>query len=144
MKKFQFTLDGALRVRQAQLRSAELKLEELVAGEQRLRKSLAAILEERAEAAAYVQQHSADALSLRTLPPYLIGLDLRRATLTHSLENLSASVRAQRELAAALKRSEKLLMKLRERKLAQWQAQAISETESIAQECWLATHRFEK
>jgi flagellar export protein FliJ len=144
MKRFRFALDGTLRVRQVQLKSEEAKLRELLAGEQRLRKSLEAIGAERAEAAAFIQQDVSDTLSLQALSSYLIGLDMRRITLKQSLENLLASIRAQRELVAALQRDEKLLMRLHDKKLSEWQAAISSEAEAIAQECWLATRRFDK
>jgi flagellar FliJ protein len=141
MKKFHFSLDGALRLRQAQLNSAEMKLREIVAQEQRIRRSLEAIAFERRDASTYVQQHSTDSQALRALPTYFIGLEMRRTNLSRSLEMVSESIRMQRQVLTDIERALKLLNKLRERRLAEWRKQVNRETEVTAQECWLATHR---
>ncbi len=144
MKRFHFSLDAALRLRQVQFRAAEVKLTDLLTGEQRLRKALATVLTERTDAAAYVQQHSGDILGLRTLPSYYLGLSMRQANLRQSLETLLATIAKQRDLVASLERSCKLLSKLREKKFSEWRVEAARELERIAQECWQATHDHAK
>lgn len=140
MKKFSFSLDGALRLRQVELRSAEVKLRELIAQEQRIRRSLEAISLERRDASSYVQQHPTDSQALRALPSYFIGLEMRKTNLSRSLEMVSASIREQRQVLTDIERALKLLNKLRDRRLAEWRQAGDREIEATAQECWLATH----
>lgn len=140
MKKFHFSLDAALRVRLVELRAAETKLTELVAQEQRIRRSLDVIVLERRDASGYVQQHPGDGLALRALPSYFLGLEMRRANLTRSLETVTALIREQRALVTDLQRKVKLLNKLRERRMSEWQRESDREIEIAAQESWLASH----
>lgn len=140
MQKFHFSLDSALSVRTVQLRSAEAKLKELLAGDQRLRKSLAMLAKDRAEASVYLPQHSTDALAIRALSSYLLGIEMRRNQLSHTLKALAASIHEQRGVVAAVERAVKLLTKLRDKRYALWQLENNREIEALAQECWLATH----
>ena len=140
MKKFRFSLDAALRLREAQLRMEESKLKELLAGEQRLRRSLGALYAERHDAGNYVCQHSGDPLAIRTLPGYVLGLGMRRANLTQSLDEITVAICEQRQRVAVLERAVKLLTKLREKRHAEWQLGVDREIEATAQECWLAMH----
>jgi flagellar protein FliJ len=140
MKKFHFSLDGALRLRRVGLRSAEVKLKELIAQEQRIRRSIQAIAVERRDANAYIEQHPGDIPALRALPPYLLGLEMRRANLNKSLETVAGSVRHQQAIVAEFERVVKLLEKLRQRRVAEWQKEMDREIEALAQESWLAAH----
>ena len=140
MRKFRFSLDAALRLRRVELRSAETKLQELIAQEQRVRRSLDGITFERREASTYIQQNPTDVPALRALPSYFIGLEWRRTNLARSLDAIVASIRQQRARVAELEQSVKLVDELRNRRLAEWQKEADREIEAVAQECWLATH----
>jgi hypothetical protein len=45
----------------------------------------------------------------------------------------------QRQRVMAADRNERLLLKLKEKKLAEWRRQNDLELEALAQECWAAT-----
>lgn len=140
MKKFHFSLEGALRVRQTELRVAETKLTELIAQEQRIRRSRDVIAMERRDASGYVQQHPNDNLALRALPSYFLGLEMRRANLTRTLETVAGIIREQRVRILDLERKVKLLSRLREQRVSEWRKETEQEMEATAQESWLATH----
>jgi hypothetical protein len=47
----------------------------------------------------------------------------------------------QRTRVLAADRNERLLLKLKDKKLAEWRAENDRELETLAQESWLCTHR---
>ena len=142
MTKFQFRLAAALRLREVELRMERDKLNQLLADRARLERSLASVAEERAEAHAFVRRREgAESGDLRALSAFLLGSNARAAALRGSIDRLEGTIAGQRARVLRADRNERLLVKLKEKKLAEWRIEAERELERLAQESWLATHR---
>jgi hypothetical protein len=118
------------------------KLNQLLAERARLEQSLASVAEERAEAHAFVRRREgAGSEDLRALSAFLLGSNARAAALRGSIERLEESIAGQRARVLRADRNERLLVKLKEKKLAEWRIETERELETLAQESWLAVHR---
>jgi len=142
MTKFQFRLDAVLRLRELELRVEQEKLDRLLAERTHLERSLVSVAEERAEAHAFVRTRpDAGSTEFRALSAFLLGSDARAAALRGSIQRLEQSIAGQRARVLAADRNERLLLKLKDKKLAEWRAETDRELETLAQEAWLSTHR---
>lgn len=141
MTKFHFRLASVLRLRELELAREREKLAALVAERTRLERSLASVAEERAEAHAFVRARpDAGSMEFRALSAFLLGSSARAAALRGSIERLDRAIAAQRERVLAADRNERLLVKLRDKRLAEWRAENDREMEILAQEAWLSVH----
>ena len=139
MKKFQFRLESALRVRQVQLKAEQGELSRLLAEEQRLQNSLHSIGNERREAIAYIQTtDSVTNTDLRALSGFLLGADNRVAGIRDAIQKNKARIQQQRQRVLAADRKLRLLVKLREKKHGEWVRETDRQLEASAQESWLA------
>lgn len=142
MTKFRFRLAAVLRLREIELRVEREKLDQLLAERAKLERSLASVAEERIEAHAFVRSRpDAGSTELRALSAFLLGSNARAAALRGSIERLEQTIAGQRARVLLADRNERLLLKLREKRLAEWRAEHDRELETLAQESWLATHR---
>ena len=142
MKSFQFRLAGALRLRETQARIEETKLAQLLAEEKKIKNFLTALQEERrSELSRLHGATEVSALELRSLSSFLVGLESRTLDLQNALAKQSRIVQEQRLRVLRAQRNVRLLIKLREKKLREWTAEAEREIENIAQDAWLASHR---
>lgn len=142
MTKFQFRLAAVLRLREIELRTEREKLNQLLSERTRLERSLASVAEERAEAHAFVHARpDAGSTELRALSAFLLGSDARAAALRGSIERLEPVIAGQRARVIVADRNERLLLKLKEKRLAEWRIEQDRELETLAQESWLATYR---
>ncbi len=139
MRKFVFELDSVLRLRRQQLQLEESKLRALLAERQRLAQVRVALETEAAEASAYVHAFSSPSVGeLRALASHKLGLQAREKTLAASVEANEHAIRVQTNTVIAAKRNEKLLAKLRNRRLAEWIREVDRVTEAEIQEAWTA------
>jgi flagellar export protein FliJ len=142
MTKFQFRLDAVLRLRELELTVEREKLDQLLAERTRLERSLVSVAEERVEAHAFVRTRpDAGSTEFRALSAFLIGSDARAAALRQSIERLEQAIAGQRARVLVADRNERLLLKLKDKKLLEWRADNDRELETLAQEAWLSTHR---
>jgi flagellar export protein FliJ len=142
MTKFNFRLAAVLRLREIELRVEREKLERLLAERARLERSLASVAEERVEAHAFVRSRpDSGSTEFRALSAFLLGSDARAAALRESIQRLEQPISGQRVRVLAADRNERLLLKLKDKKLAEWRAAEDRELETLAQESWLSTHR---
>jgi flagellar export protein FliJ len=142
MKKFSFRLASVLRLRHLQVTQEREKLERVLSEITRLEQSLASMAEERAEAVAFVhEQPSAESADFRALAAFLIGLDARARLLRTTLDQTRVLAANQRKSLMAADRNERLVLKLREKRLSEWRRENDAEIEAIAQESWSAARR---
>jgi flagellar export protein FliJ len=142
MTKFQFRLASVLRLRELELALEREKLDQMLGERTRLERSLASVAEERAEAHAFVRTRpNAGSTEFRALSAFLLGSDAREAALRQSIQRLEEVLAGQRTRVLAADRNERLLLKLKDKKLAEWRAENDRELETLAQESWLSTHR---
>jgi flagellar export protein FliJ len=142
MKKFEFRLASVLRLRETRLAAEKIKLQELLAERERLQKSLDSYEKEQKEALAWVQNtQDANSADLRALSAFLLGSKARRTTAQQALESCALDIQEQRVRLMQAERNQKLLLKLKDKRLASWQYDADRELELIAQEAWQSAAR---
>jgi len=143
MKKFNFRLDSVLRLRQLELGVEKEKLQRILTEITRFERTLAALAGERSAAQDFVQkQASAGSTELRSLSAFLMGVDTRATTLRTNIERGRKLFEEQRQRVITVERSERLLLKLKDKRLVEWQLEGDRELEALAQEAWNAGHRF--
>jgi flagellar export protein FliJ len=142
VKKFEFRLASVLRLRDSQLLIEKNKLQQLFAERARLEKNLASIAEERKESAAWIQGAS-DTTSgdLRALAAFLLGSQARDSTTRGAIENANVHIVKQRQQVLLAERNQKLLLKLKDKRRAEWQQEFDKELEMVAQEAWQSAAR---
>lgn len=142
MKKFEFRLASVLRLRETELSIEKNKLQQLFAERAKLEKNLASINRERQESAAWLQQTSSPtSADLRALSAFLLGSKAREATLQQAIESCNADIAEQQQRALRAERNNKLLLKLKSKKRAEWQREFDHELEIVAQEAWQSAAR---
>ena len=141
MQKFRFRLDSVLRLRTLQLTVEREKLARALGEATAAEQALTALAAERAAAIACVQNEAGTGTTeLRALSGYLLGYDANHNKLRLSLEAARLRVTEQRKRVVAADRAERLLLKLKTDRLAEWQRAADHELETLAQESWNAVH----
>jgi len=141
MKKFEFHLESALRLRNTQLQAEQLKLQRLIAEEQRLRNSLLALTtEQNAARTAFHTSASVAAADLRALSSFLVGMELASARLAEQIAAKQRVVEEQRSHVIAAERNVKLLEKLKGQRFAEWNHELDLQLETLAQEAWTSAH----
>jgi flagellar export protein FliJ len=141
MRKFHFRLDFVLRLRSLHLVMERDKLGQALAAVTRAEQAISALSAERAAAVLFVQTDPAAGSSeLHALSAYLLGYEARLSSLQKSLEAARLRAAEQRQRVLAADRDERLLLKLKAKQRAAWQADADHELETLAQESWNAVH----
>jgi flagellar export protein FliJ len=141
MQKFRFRLDSVLRLRSLHLKMAREKLALALHEVTSAEKAIHDLAAERAAAIAFVQNEAnAGATELRALSSYLLGYESRLAQLQRALEAARSRVAEQRQRVVAADRDERLLLKLKADRRAEWQVVADQELEIVAQESWNSVH----
>jgi flagellar export protein FliJ len=141
MQKFRFRLDSVLRLRALRLTVERDKLGRILADAARLEQQLAALAAEREAAVEFVKNEpGTGSTELRSLAAYLLGYESRRPQLQKLVEAARVRVAEQRQRVIAADRDERLLLKLKDKRRAEWQTAADHELEILAQESWNAVH----
>jgi flagellar biosynthesis chaperone FliJ len=139
MKQFRFPLDSVLRWRQMTLEQEQAKLQRLFIEEQRI---ALAIDHTRAQGAAAEQaireQGVMVSTDLQSLAAFRLSVEEKRRTLLERKARQAALVEKQRQVVLEAERQFQLLVKLRERRMSEWQYEAGRETETFAQEAFLS------
>lgn len=145
MKHFQFRLQAALdwrsRRKEIELAGLQVLLEELSGTD--------AALQRIAEGAVEAQNetYSVDRIApgaLAALERHRYHLQRERARVLERRAKCEKQIEAQRERLIEAERAVRLLEKLKERRLAEWNIEANKELESLAAESFLARWRTEQ
>ena len=138
MKRFRFPLDAVLRWRESALEQEESKLQSLFAEERRI---LGAIEKTRAEGIEAEQsiraQREMVSTDLRSFAAFRLHLEQRLKTLAQRRADQMALIEQQRRAVLEAERRFQLMVKLRNRRLAEWQYEIGRENEAFAQEAFL-------
>jgi len=138
MKRFRFPLDSVLRWRESAREQEEAKLQNLLAEEQRI---LRAIEQARAEGAAAErsirEQRQMVSTDLRSLAAFRLHLEQRLKTLAQRRADQTTLIEQQRRAVLEAERRFQLMVKLRNRRLSEWQYEASRENEAFSQEAFL-------
>ena len=142
MKKFEFRLQSALRVRHTQLEMQRHKLQALVLQEQQIQHALTTLAEERRDAIAWTQ--NADVVTspaVRALSAYMLGSEARGNAYREQLSMQARLIQDQRIKVLEAERNVRLLEKLRDKRFHEWNQELEREIETTAQDAWVAAQR---
>jgi hypothetical protein len=127
------------------LEQEEAKLQRLFLEEQRI---VLAIDQTHAEGVAAEQaireQREMTSTDLRSLAAFRLHLEEERKTLTQRKAQQAALIKQQRQAVLEAERRFRLLVKLKDRRVSEWQYEAGRETETFAQEAFLGRWNVRK
>ncbi|HLH01616.1 MAG TPA: hypothetical protein VKX25_02515 [Bryobacteraceae bacterium] len=136
---FKFRLDPALRLRHLETEQERARLQELIAREKRLEKSLADLWQERTDAADFVRSsEEPGAQDVRALALFSIGLKARAKQFEDAIKAVGWQIVEQKRKVLAAERNERSLEKLKEKRQSEWNTKISREIEAASQELWLA------
>jgi hypothetical protein len=141
MKKFEFRLSSVLRLYEIKLELEKAKLLRALAEERQILCSIATRAEEVRHQNEFLRElvelRSGD---LRFLSAYNLSAQTQTIFLHENLARVREFIRLQREAVLREERKVKLVLKLRERSLSEWQQAVDRQMEIDSQEIWLAAH----
>lgn len=138
-QQFKFRLDAALRIRHLRTERERARLGELNAQKKRVENMLAALFAERAGASEFVcEAPETGSGDLRALALFSLGLRARAKMLEEAIVDISAQVGQQQQRLLETERDERSILKLRDKRFAEWNVKLMREIEASSQELWLA------
>ena len=124
-----------------QLTAEKEKLALLIAAISKLEQSLQALVREKADAISFVQtQPAMGSTELRALSAFLLSFGTRMDSMREAIKRTNDQVAAQRQRVLEADRNERLLIKLKDKRLAEWRHAADHELEILAEESWNSAH----
>jgi|YNPBryunderm2012_1023409.scaffolds.fasta_scaffold01808_3 flagellar FliJ protein len=139
MKRFVFGLESVLRWRRSLFEQQQSRLRALVAERDAIRLRLRELEEWRRRAErAVVDAPAVTGGELAALESYRRRLHAERARKQQELADCEARIEAQRQRVVEARRRVRLLERLKERRYAEWEAEALRELETLAAESYLA------
>jgi hypothetical protein len=139
MKKFEFRLASVLRLYEVQLELEQARLAQALAKEQ----SILKLMEKRAQEVQQQNESLRRALELRStdlraLSTYNLSAQTQQILWHDELARVRHFIRKQREIVLAHERKWKLVVKLKEKKHAEWTKEVGRQLEAESQELWLS------
>ncbi len=145
MKRFAFPLERVLALRRQQLQVEESKLETILADRRLLVRQRLEIQERvRISAAEVLSKLIVETIELQALQGFRAFSTARETALGTQIADCDTRAAEQRIRISEVRRSQKLIEKLRERHLTQWQAAFQKELEEQAAESFLARWNRER
>jgi flagellar export protein FliJ len=137
MKKFDFRLSAALRLRETQLEVEQSRLQTLLADKQRLLTSLETLQNTRRESRSFMESNrSLETADLRAFSAFLVGSEAQVRKVSQDVAKQDRLIETQRVSVLRADRNVRLLAKLKEKQLRQWQLEMDRDLEIAAQEAW--------
>ena len=138
MKRFHFPLDSVLRWRETAVEQEESKLQSLLAEDQRILRSIEQARMDGVAAEESIRaQREMVSTDLRSLAAFRLHLEQRLKTLAQRRADQTALIEQQRRAVLEAQRRFQLMVKLRDRRLTEWQYEAARENETFSQEAFL-------
>lgn len=138
MKKFQFSLQKVLNLRNFEQNQAELELGKANAEVARIQNSLKAVAQKRALVSSQ-SQGSSDAFLYTQVSQYFIFLDQRKEALLEELAQAELVAEEKREIVREAMKKVKALEKLKEKKKLEWN-EAVKKEQAKEIEDLIAAH----
>ena len=129
MKKFVFSLQKVLDLREFEEEKAKLELGKAVAEVERIKKLLAEIAQKRVNAN-LSRKETNDIYVLQNIENFIIGLDSKKEKLLEELTAAEIIFEEKRDLFAKAMQAREVLSKLKENQLAEYKKQALKEEEN--------------
>lgn len=138
MKRFVFRLESVLRWRRSQFELEQNRLRELAAERDRIRLRLRELDEHRRrQESELLVAGTLSGADLSALEAWRLRQRAEREGCERALAEAERRIGEQRERVLEARRRLRLLEKLRERRYAEWRADADREIEAMAAECYL-------
>jgi flagellar export protein FliJ len=139
MSAFRFPLQKVLEYRRKQLELAEVRYKQQLAALSDLDRQRSEVEASRATAESEVRQRAGIAgCDLAALGRFRLHVKSERARLEGQRVGVAKEVAARQEAMLQARRSAKLLERLRERRMEEWQAQRDRELDELASDSFLA------
>jgi hypothetical protein len=141
MKKFEFRLSSVLRVYELKLELEKAKLSQALADEQEIldciRKRADEVRQQNEAIREVIELRSGD---LRALSAYNLSAQTQNVAWHEDLGRVRQLIRLLREAVLREERKVKLVSKLKQKKLFEWERTLNQQFEKESQEVWLAIH----
>ena len=128
MKKFVFSLQKVLDLREFEEEKAKLELGKAVAEMERIKKLLAENAQNRVNAG-YSRRDVSDVLSLQQIENYILGLDLKKEKLLEELASAELIFEKKRDLFTEAMQAREVLTKLKDKQLSEYKKEALKQEE---------------
>lgn len=129
MKKFVFSLQKVLDLREFEEEKAKLELGKAVAEMERIKKLLAENAQNRVNAG-YSRRDVSDVLSLQQIENYILGLDLKKEKLLEELASAELIFEKKRDLFTEAMQAREVLTKLKDKQLSEYKKEALKQEEN--------------
>ena len=129
MKKFVFSLQKVLDLREFEEEKAKLELGKAVAEMERIKKLLAENAQNRVNAG-YSRRDVSDVLSLQQIENYILGLDLKKEKLLEELASAELIFEKKRDLFTEAMQAREVLTKLKDKQLSEYKKDALKQEEN--------------
>lgn len=137
MRPFQFRLETLLKFRRLREEQAQLRLAEATAALEAEKERLAALQEEATALVADYRRTQAEPVTVATLKVFRDYNDKLKGDISHQHIRVDAAAQKRQECLTTLEeaaKARKLVEKLREKRLAQYQAEALLEEQKLLDE----------
>ena len=128
MKKFVFSLQKVLDLREFEEEKAKLELGKAVAEMERIKKLLAENAQNRVNAG-YSRRDVSDVISLQTIENYILGLDIKKEKLLEDLAAAELIFEKKRDLFTEAMQAREVLTKLKDKQLTEYKKEALKQEE---------------
>ena len=128
MKKFVFSLQKVLDLREFEEEKAKLELGKAVAEMERIKKLLAENAQNRVNAG-YSRRDVSDVISLQTIENYILGLDIKKEKLLEDLAAAELIFEKKRDLFTEAMQAREVLTKLKDKQLSEYKKEALKQEE---------------
>ena len=129
MKKFVFSLQKVLELREYEEDKAKLELGKAVAELERIKRLLQEVAENRV-AANQSRKDTTDVIVLMNIENYIIGLDAKKEKLLEELTMAQMFFEEKRDLYTKAMQDREVLSKLKEKQLSEYKKEVLKEEEN--------------
>ena len=129
MKKFVFSLQKVLDLREFEEEKAKLELGKAVAEMERIKKLLAENAQNRVNAG-YSRRDVSDVLSLQQIENYILGLNIKKEKLLEDLAVAELIFEKKRDLFTEAMQAREVLTKLKDKQLSEYKKEALKQEEN--------------
>lgn len=130
MKKFVFSLQKVLDLREFEEEKAKLELGKAVAEVERIKRLLSENAKKRVESNR-ARKDTSDIFVLQNIENYIIGLDFKKEKLLEELAVAEIVFEEKRDLFSKAMQDREVISKLKEKQLAEYKKQILREEENI-------------
>ncbi len=141
MKKFSFRLSSVLRLREGRLTMEKTLLANFLSEEQKILGKICKISAQCDEQHASIRELSTlRSGDLRAFSAYILSSQTQVIALQEKLVQIRHAIAIRRQAVLRAEQDVKVMLKLKEKRLREWQRGQDRMFETVSQEAWLAAH----